>query len=173
MTLFADGAGAVILEATQEENKGWQGALLHTEGQYNGWMGIYAGGTAAPMLPHNFEKANPFLQFVKKFPKEINPQTWTKMIRELLIKIDRSADDVAMIFFTQININSIRETMGNLGLPMEKTHTVMDRYGYTGSACIPMALAEADSLGYLKPRDLVIFMGSGGGLAFGCNAFIW
>jgi 3-oxoacyl-[acyl-carrier-protein] synthase-3 len=56
---------------------------------------------------------------------------------------------------------------------MENTHTVMDRYGYTGSACIPMALAEADEMGEIKPGDLVVFMGSGGGLAFATAVFKW
>ena len=63
--------------------------------------------------------------------------------------------------------------MERLGLPMDRTHTVMDRFGYTGSACIPMALAEADSENRLRPGDLVVFMGSGGGLAFACAAFEW
>jgi len=78
-----------------------------------------------------------------------------------------------MIFFTQININSIRETLDNLGLSMARTHVVMDRYGYTGSACIPMALAEAVELGKVKKDDLILFMGSGGGLAFATAAFRW
>jgi len=50
---------------------------------------------------------------------------------------------------------------------------VMDRYGYTGSACIPMALAEAVELGKVKKDDLLLFMGSGGGLAFATAAFRW
>ncbi len=49
----------------------------------------------------------------------------------------------------------------------------MDRYGYTGSACIPMCLAEADEQGQISDGDLVVFMGSGGGLAFACAAFTW
>ena len=75
------------------------------------------------------------------------------------------------MLLTQINIASIRATLANLGLGMERTHCVMDRYGYTGSACIPMCLAEADGAGKISPGDLVVFMGSGGGLAFACCAF--
>jgi 3-oxoacyl-[acyl-carrier-protein] synthase-3 len=78
-----------------------------------------------------------------------------------------------MIFLTQININSIRETMENLNLPMSKTHTIMDRFAYTGSACIPMAMAEADERGKIHDGDLVVFMGSGGGLSFAAAAFQW
>jgi len=49
----------------------------------------------------------------------------------------------------------------------------MSNYGYTGSACIPMALNEAHNRGKLNRGDLVVFMGSGGGLAFACSAWIW
>jgi len=171
VTLFADGASGVILEATEETDRGWQGSLLHTEGQYHDWMGIYAGGTRTPLTPAFREGANPYVQFVRKFPKEINPLTWERMLRELLQKIGRPVEDAAMIFFTQININSIRQTMEALGLSMDRTHCVMDRYAYTGSACIPMAFTEAMEQGRLKKGDLVLFMGSGGGLAFGCAAF--
>ncbi|MCP4573979.1 MAG: ketoacyl-ACP synthase III [bacterium] len=170
--LFADGAGGVLLEATEEE-RGWRASRLHTEGQYNEWMGIYAGGTRTPVTPEVMAAGGHRLQFVRKFPKEINPTTWARMVREVVSDTGHEVDDVAMAFFTQININSIRETMADLELPWERTHCVMDRYAYTGSACIPMCLAEADAAGRLKPGDLVVFMGSGGGLAFACTAFTW
>ena len=170
--LFADGAAGVLLTATDEAT-GWQAARLHTEGRYHGWMGIYAGGTHAPVTAEVLAAGDHKLRFVRKFPKEINPETWTRMVRETVADAGFAIDDIAMAFFTQININSIRQTMDNLGLPWERTHCVMDRYGYTGSACIPMCLAEADAQGKLKPGDLVVFMGSGGGLAFACAAFTW
>lgn len=172
VTLFADGAGAALLQATTEE-RGFLGSLLHTEGQYHDWMGIYAGGTHQPVTAEVLANGDHLLKFVRKFPKEINPATWTRMISELTEKTGHKVADIDMIFFTQININSIRETLDNLGLTMDKTHVVMDRYGYTGSACIPMALAEAVELGKVKAGDLILFMGSGGGLAFATAAFRW
>ncbi len=172
VTLFADGAGAVLLQSTKK-NKGFLGSLLHTEGQYNGWMGIYGGGSAKPISTEVVENKDHLLKFVRKFPKEINPKTWAKMITDMSKRIGISTNEINKIFFTQININSIRETMGKLDLPMNKTHMVMDRFAYTGSACIPMALSDADDAGKLKSNDLVFFMGSGGGLAFACAAFRW
>jgi len=172
VTLFADGAAGVILQAS-ESGQGWQSARLHTEGRYADWMGIYAGGTARPMTEKILADGDHKLRFVKKFPKEINPTTWTRMIRETVTDAGYSVTDIARVFFTQININSIRETLDMLGLPFERTHCVMDRFGYTGSACIPMCLAETDAQGHLASGDLVVFMGSGGGLAFACAAFTW
>ncbi|MCB0283507.1 MAG: ketoacyl-ACP synthase III [Calditrichae bacterium] len=175
VTLFADGAGAVILKAVESEQdtSGFLGSKLYTEGQYNGWMGIYAGGTRHPLNKQVLDNKDHLLKFVKKFPKEINPQTWTRMISELSMRNGHTPQDIDKIFFTQININSIVETMANLGLDMSKTHTIMDRFAYTGSACIPMALADASEKGMLKSGDLVYFMGSGGGLAFACAGFRW
>jgi 3-oxoacyl-[acyl-carrier-protein] synthase-3 len=171
-TLFADGAGAVILQSTNKD-VGWQAAQLHTEGQYSDWMGIYAGGTKTQISEKEIANNDHQLKFVKKFPKELNPIMWTKMVTESVNRAGYKVSDIDKIFLTQININSIRETLDNLGLTMENTHTVMDRYGYTGSACIPMALAEADEMGEIKPGDLVVFMGSGGGLAFATAVFKW
>lgn len=172
VTLFADGAAGVLLQA-HDGPEGWQAANLHTEGQYHGWMGIYGGCTSAPSTPESVAQGDHLLKFVKKFPQEINPTTWTSMVTETTRQAGYEFQDIKRVFFTQININSIRETMDNLGLPMDLTHCVMDRYGYTGSACIPMCLAEADEQQQLSPGDLVLFMGSGGGLAFACAAFTW
>ncbi len=170
--LFADGAAGVLLEAT-EEDRGWLASRLHTEGQYAGWMGIYAGGTAQPTTAEVVARGDHQLKFVKKFPREINPETWSRLVAEVVADAGATVGDIDQVFFTQININSIRATLEKLELPESRTHCVMDRFGYTGSACIPMALAEADARGKLKPGDLVVFMGSGGGLAFACCAFRW
>lgn len=172
VTLFADGAAGVLLEATTGD-RGWLASRLHSEGQYHDWMGIYAGGTQQPCDADVVARGDQRLRFVKKFPPEINPDTWTRMVTETVHAAGHEIDDIALIAITQINIKSIRETMARLGLAMERTHTVMDRYGYTGSACIPMVLAEAVDAGRLQPGDLVVFMGSGGGLAFACAAFRW
>jgi len=170
--LFADGAGGVLLADT-EEARGWLAARLRTDGRYAGWMGIYAGGSAHPITPEVVAAGDHKLRFVRKFPPEINPDTWTLMIRETVADAGCEVADIDHLFFTQINIHSIRETMARLGLPMERTHCVMDHFAYTGSACIPMALAEADAAGRLRRGDLVVFMGSGGGLAFACCAVRW
>ena len=63
--------------------------------------------------------------------------------------------------------------MEQLGQPMSKTTLVMDRYGYTGSGCVPMALHEAVSSDQIKRGDMVVLMASGAGLAVGSNIFIY
>ena len=170
VTLFADGAGAVVLGAKNHGNEGVLASRLLTEGQYNEWMGIYGGGTKFPISKEVVEEHKHQLQFVQKFPKELNPQIWSKLAIELSEKTGRSLEEVDQFFITQININSIWETMDLLELPRDKAHTVMHHYGYTGSACIPMALNDAWEKGKFKKGDLAFFIGSGGGLAFAAAA---
>lgn len=166
VTLFADGAAAVVLKSEMNPENGFLTGLLFTEGQYSDWMGIYAGGTHLPVTHKVVENRDHLLKFVKKFPKEINPKTWTKMIKESCKKSNISPTEIDHYFFTQININTIWETLANLGVEKNKAHTIMHKYGYTGSACIPMAFDDAVKEGKVKKGDLICFMGSGGGLAF-------
>lgn len=171
VTLFADGAGAVVLKAT-EDGSGMLQSQLRTRGEFNSWMGIYAGGSKTPLSQEVLDNKQEKLQFVKKIPTEINPIVWTEMITELCKKEGIKVDEVNHFFFTQININTIFETLDNLGVEREKAITIMHEYGYTGSACIPMAYSVADNVEKrIKEGDLIIFMGSGGGLAFACSLF--
>jgi 3-oxoacyl-[acyl-carrier-protein] synthase-3 len=173
VTLFADGAGAVIVSAEEDTDRGFLTSDLYTEGKYADWMGIYGGGTHLPVTTEVLARKDHLLKFVKKFPKELNPTTWTKMAMDMCERLKVKPDDFKAFFFTQININSIWETLDNLGVDRSKGHTIMDRYGYTGSACIPMALDDAVKNGKLSKGDLVMFIGSGGGLAFASAAFRW
>jgi 3-oxoacyl-[acyl-carrier-protein] synthase-3 len=95
------------------------------------------------------------------------------MINTVSAKAGVEVKDVKHFFFTQININSIWQTLDNLQIPRDRAVTIMHKYGYTGSACIPMALDDAHLRGILQNGDKVIFMGSGGGLAFACQLFEW
>ena len=156
VTLFADGAGAVVLQATEDADAGNVLATsLRTEAQFYEWMGIYGGGAASPVDEEVLEEKAHKLRFVKRFPSNLNPDRWSAMARELTEKagFEGGLDAVDHYFFTQINIRSIRETMERLGQPADKAPTIMHHYGYTGSACIPMALAIADRDGKLDKGD--------------------
>ncbi|MFW5707798.1 MAG: 3-oxoacyl-ACP synthase III family protein [Bacteroidota bacterium] len=171
VTLFADAAGAVILKAETGTDRGFLTSQLITQGQYFDYMGIYAGGSFCPTTEQVVKEKGNLLQFVKKFPKELNPQMWSAMAKTLSERIGVKPGDVDHYFMTQININSIWETMDMLGVAREKAPTVMHKFGYTGSACIPLALNEAWQNGQLRRGDLCYFIGSGGGLAFASAAF--
>jgi 3-oxoacyl-[acyl-carrier-protein] synthase-3 len=173
VTLFADGAGAVVLSAKENTESGFLNAHQFTQGQYHDWMGIYAGGTYCPITDDAVKSGKHQLQFVKKFPKELNPQMWTEMSLRMAKEAHITVDQVSKFFMTQININSIYEMLENLGLEKEKAKYIMHKYGYTGSAAIPMALDEAVREGEIKKGDPIFLIGSGGGLSFAGAAFIF
>ena len=171
VTLFADGAGAVVLGATHEQGTGFLASQLVSKGEYNEWMGIYAGGTHQPLNEEVLAHHDHQLKFVKKFPKSLNPEIWSRMARTLCTRIGCTPAEVDHYLVTQINIHSIWETLDVLGVDREKAPTIMQHYGYTGSACIPMAFNDAMEKGRIQVGDLAFFIGSGGGLAFASTAF--
>ncbi|CAN5594501.1 ketoacyl-ACP synthase III [soil metagenome] len=177
-SVFADGAGAAIVQRTNEvtsngEAYGILASQLATDGQYHDYMGIYAGGTKYPISEQTLAKKMHLLQFTKRIPPETNGKVWPEMTHAILDRVGKSVKDVDHFFFTQINIGSIVETMGKLGAPLEKAHNVMDKFGYTGGACIPMALADAARAHKLKKGDLVMVLGSGGGMSMAAMAIRW
>ena len=171
VTLFADGAGAVLLTAAEGTNRGFLTSRLHTEGQYTGWMGIYAGGTNQPITADVVARNDHKLKFVHRFPKEINPDIWTRLAKEMAADIGVCPCEVDHYVMTQLNIHAIHETLDRLGVPHERAPLIMEQFGYTGSAAIPMALDKAVSGGDIKKDDLIFLIGSGGGLAFAGAAF--
>jgi 3-oxoacyl-[acyl-carrier-protein] synthase III len=170
-TLFADGAGAAVVQPAS--TGGILGSTLYADGSYHDYMGIYAGGTHEPVTAAAMAEKDHLLKFVKKFPAETNPTHWPRLIRETLERIGRTPADVDRYFFTQINIFSIEQTLDVLGVSHDRSHNIMDRFAYTGSACIPMALADAASAHRLRRGDLVVLMGSGGGMAMAALALEW
>lgn len=172
VTLFADGAGAVVLKSEPFTKKqGYQCGQLISRGEYNEWMGIYGGGAKMPVDQKVLNNKDHKLKFVKKFPKELNPEIWSKMIKNLCEKTHNIPEDVNRFFITQININAIHKTLDLLNLPRDRGHCIMHYYGYTGSACIPMAFNDAMEKEMVKSGDYLHFIGSGGGLAFASSAF--
>ena len=171
VTLFADGAGAVLLSSVESGSRGFLSAKHHTEGQFHEWMGIYAGGTHYSVSQEALANGDQYFTFARKFPKEKNAETWTRMILSLCRQLAVEPNDVDHYFMTQININSIYETMDRLDVDRRKAYTIMERYAYTGAACIPMALDEAAKNGTLKENDLIFMVTSGVGLSFAAAAF--
>jgi 3-oxoacyl-[acyl-carrier-protein] synthase III len=172
VTIFADGAGAIVLEASEQQ--GILASELAADGSLSDGMGVFAGGTAEPIDADVLQSGvRNRLRFVRKYPKEVNEEGWPRIVRSVLGRIGQEVEDVDLWLWTQVNRSTIVEVMGRLGEPMEKAHTVMDKWGYTGSACLPMALDDAARAGRLHPGDLVVLTGSGAGLSMGCVALRW
>ncbi len=171
-SLFADGAGAAVISATNEET-GFMTSTMYTDGQYHDYMGIYAGGTAAPLSEEVLKNKTHLLAFPKRIPPETNGIHWPRLTKKVLEPIKATPDQVKLYLITQFNVQSIYETMDRLEIPRDRAHYIMDRYGYTGSASIAMALADAVQQKKLKKGDLVVMLGSGGGMSMVATTLRW
>ena len=172
-TIFADGAGAVVLRASGE-GPGFIASKLLADGSFADYMGIYAGGTHMPVTEEVLREGRwTKVRFAQRYPPDVNIQGWPRIIRDVLAKCNLVLDDIALFLFTQVNLSTIREVMNILDVPMERTHTIMQKWGYTGSACIPMVLDDAVRQGKVSRGDNLIMCASGGGLNMGCVAFRW
>jgi 3-oxoacyl-[acyl-carrier-protein] synthase-3 len=171
--LFADGAGAVVLGVGDEP--GFLASNLLAVGSYHDALGIYTGGTYRPCTPENLATFGPpKVEFVKKFPKTFNTEYWPKLIQGALDKVGLTLNDVDQYYFTQLNLRTIEMMMKLFEQPIEKTHWVMDKWGYTGSPCVIMALDDAINQGRgPKPGENVLFCASGGGITMAASVWKW
>ena len=171
--LFAEGAGAVVLGVGEEQ--GFLGSNLLAVGSFHDALGIYTGGTYRPCTPENMAQfGGPKVEFVKKFPKTFNTEYWPKLMQGALDKAGLTFDDVNQYYFTQLNVRTIEVMMDLLKQPIEKTHWVMDKWGYTGSPCVIMALDDAIAQGKgPKPGDVILFCASGGGITMASSVWKW
>ena len=171
--LFADGAGAAVLGIGDEP--GFLASNLLAVGSFHDALGIYSGGTYRPSTPENVAKfGSPKVEFVKKFPKTFNAEYWPKLIQATLDKAGLTSNDIDHYFFTQLNLRTIEYMMDLLRQPIEKTHWVMDKWGYTGSPCVVMALDDAIAQGKgPKPGEVILFCASGGGITMAASVWKW
>jgi len=170
--LFGDGAGAAVLSEV-DEGMGVLGSWMMSDGSGSGVIEIPAGGVRTPIPSSGFAEGDQYFQMdgraVWRFAIEAFPQA----VRGVLDRIGRDLSEVDLIIPHQANLRIVEAGMENLGLPMEKTFTNLDRYGNTAGASVPIALREAVDRGVLSKGDLVVTAAFGGGLAWGANAFVW
>jgi 3-oxoacyl-[acyl-carrier-protein] synthase-3 len=172
MTFFyGDGAGAAVIEAG--DAPGFEGAAFQADGAYAHHWGIFAGGTAEPASEEALRSGRMRVRMVERYPPEINHVGWPALVRRLAREQGFGLDAIDFLVFTQVRKPSIELVMQDLGIPMEKTHTVMEKWGYTGSACIPMALDDALQRGLVRPGMRVVMIGSGVGYNQAAVSFRW
>ena len=158
---YGDGAGAAVLERSEEQ--GFIAAAFHADGTYaEKWL-IQAGGTVEPATEAAVREGRTAVKMIERYPPEINNEGWPRLVRRVAENGNFAVSDIDFVIFTQVRKPTIELVMKSLELPMDKTHTIMEAWGYTGSACIPMALDDALQQKKIKPGDLVVMIGSGVG----------
>jgi 3-oxoacyl-[acyl-carrier-protein] synthase-3 len=166
---YGDGAGAAVLECSSQP--GFIASAFAADGSYHrNWL-IQSGGTVEPATLEAVQGGRTRVTMLERYPPEINNTGWPKLVRQVAANGGFAVDAIDFLIFTQVRKPTIELVMKDLGLPMSKTHTVMEKWGYTGSACIPMALHDAFAEKKIKPNDLVVMIGSGVGYNQAAAAF--
>lgn len=195
-SIFADGAGAVLLEriddtiatgstdeaadstttgatTSRSASSGYLAGKFLADGTQWDYIGVYTGGTRKPVTRELLEAGTYGLELLQRLPGDRNLKLWPPLVRSLCAKGGLALESVNCFCFTQINRSVILDVMDTLGRPAALAPTVMDRYGYTGSGCVPMAFHHAVLNGSVKRGDAVVFCASGAGLAVGANLFVF
>ena len=167
---YGDGAGAAILTAS--EKPGFVSSSSFADGSYHKHWGIYSGGTFEPATVESVQAGRTQVKLITPFPPTVNHEGWPARMREVAANGNFKLQDVDLAIFTQVRLNSIKLVMETLGMPVDKAHWIMDKWGYTGSACLPMAFDDARKHGKGKSGELVTFVGSGVGYNQAASAFI-
>ncbi len=169
--LFGDGAGAVLVEATEEEGVGVQNSYLRTDGVGLPFLHMKAGGSVCP--PTHFT-VDHRLHYLYQEGRTVFRYAVTDMsddVAEVMKRNGLTADDVQWVVPHEANLRIIEAVTKRVGLPMEKVMVNIQRYGNTSAATIPLALWDFEK--DLKKGDNVIFTAFGAGFVHGASYYKW
>lgn len=169
--LFGDGAGAVLVEATEEENVGVQNSYLRTDGQGLPFLHMKAGGSVCP--PSHFT-VDHRLHYLYQEGRTVFRYAVTDMSNDVMKIMEMNnlkADDVNWVIPHEANLRIIEAVTKRAGIPLDKVVVNIDHYGNTSAATIPLALWDAES--QLKKGDNVIFTAFGAGFVHGASFYKW
>jgi 3-oxoacyl-[acyl-carrier-protein] synthase-3 len=170
--LFGDGAGAVVLSASDQPGGGL-GIELTTEpsGAYMIWLP--AGGAKAPPGIETVNRGEHFIRMEGRETYRFATRTLATTALAAVEQAGLQASDIDLFIPHQANIRIIDAVAKGLGLPMERMFVNVDRYGNTSAASIPIALAEAVDSGRVKIGDHVVMVAFGAGFTSGAIALQW
>ena len=163
--LFGDGAGAVVLTAS--DSPGILSTHLHADGSYQNLLsvpGSVAGGEVV---------GRPFLQMEGNAVFKFAVKVLDEVVGEALAKNQLQKSDIDWLIPHQANIRIIQSTAKKLGMSMEKVVVTVDRHGNTSAASIPLALDEAVRDGRVRSGQHVLLEGVGGGFTWGAVLVKW
>ncbi len=170
--LFGDGAGAVVLHAS-DERRGLISSVLGSAGEFEDLMYIQAGGTREPMTPESLEqRRNCFVMHGREVFKHA-VRGMCESSEQAIAEAGITVDEIKLVVPHQANLRIIDALAKRLGVSMERVFVNIDRYGNTSAASIPIALCEAAEQGRLEAGDHVLLTAFGGGLSWGSGVVRW
>ena len=176
--IFGDGAGAVILEATEEESDtaGILDVTLHSEGKHARRLWIEAPSSGNMPCRLTREMVDEKRHFPRMDGRHVFKHAVTRMpevLKESLAASSIKIDDVDLFLFHQANLRINEFVAQKLEIPAERTFSNIERFGNCSAASIPMLLAEAERNGKLSPGQIVTLTAFGSGFTWGSAVLRW
>jgi 3-oxoacyl-[acyl-carrier-protein] synthase III len=171
--LFGDGAGAIIIEPSEDDHYGLIDFLHEIDGGGAEALKMPAGGSR---MPPSHETVDRKLHYVHQDGQAVFKYAVRKMYeacRELLARNNMTGKDISVLICHQANRRIIQATADRLGLPPEQVIINIQKYGNTTSATLPLATRDALAEGRLKKGDIVLFAAVGAGFTVGASLWCW
>ena len=169
--LFGDGAGAAVIEATDDAGKGLIAQSMHSDGSMGPSLFI-------PRAERDFPESVPYgsdelpIGAMRMNGREVfrfAVGTFENLIQETLDKAGVTAEEVDHFVCHQSNMRILTAARDRFGLPEEKLYINIDRFGNTSAASVPICLDELRASGRVKEGQLVMFVAFGGGMTWGSS----
>ncbi len=157
--LFADGAGAIVLEASESENQGILSTHLYANGEHSDILYTNGGTSTTGQSGHIIMHGREVFKHAVTLMSEV--------VEEALEANNLSSNNIDWLVPHQANSRIIESTAKKLGLSMDKVVMTVDHHGNTSAASIPLALHEAVDQGKIKRGDLILMEALGAGLTWG------
>ena len=170
--LFGDGAGAVLMSASDQPGGllGWE---LFSDGTGCNGIIVPAGGTARPASAETVANR---LHYIRMEGSEVYKYATRQLADSAVAALNSaglSVGDVDQFVFHQANLRIIRSVEKSLNIPEHKVFVNIEKYGNTSAASVPMALAEAVAAGRIKPGDRILMVAFGAGYTAGAAVVKW
>lgn len=170
--LFGDGAGAFVLQASDQPG-GVLSAVMHSDGSGADSLSLLGGGSRYPATEATIREGKHYVHMDGKEVFRFATRVMASATREVLELAGLTLDDIKLVIPHQANYRIIEAAARGLKLPMDRFIVNVDRYGNTSTASIPIATVEAIDKGMIKPGDKIVLVGFGAGLTWGALAAEW
>jgi 3-oxoacyl-[acyl-carrier-protein] synthase-3 len=164
--LFGDGAGAVVLSAVDDTNRGLKFFHLAADGSGAPLLNIPGGGSKKPTSIATIENRDHYIKMQGREIYKFAVHRMQTLIAEAMEKCHLTVNDVAMVVPHQVNLRIIDSACSHMGFPPEKVFINIDKTGNTSAASVPIALDEARKSGKVKEGDTIIMVAFGAGLTW-------
>jgi 3-oxoacyl-[acyl-carrier-protein] synthase-3 len=171
--LFGDGAGAMVLQPTDDPRRGILNIRLHADGAHVPILFQPGGGSKDPISEKVVRERSHFVKMKGAEVFKIAVRALEEACREVLAAEKLTPGDVKYVIAHQANKRILDATLQRLEIPASKCWMNLEKYGNTSAASVPMTLDEANRAGWFQPGDTILMMAIGGGMAWGAGLLRW